>query len=96
MKKFLFLSYGFEKPTAEDMAAWGKWFESVGDRKVDQGGLWNGGREITADGTTDLPFGKDSITGYLIFTASDLEEAESIVKQCPIVASNRVYEIMNK
>ncbi len=27
VKKFLFLHYGFEKPTPEIMSAWGKWFE---------------------------------------------------------------------
>ena len=27
MKKFVLLHYGFEKPTPEIMAAWGKWFE---------------------------------------------------------------------
>jgi hypothetical protein len=28
VKKFVLLHYGFEKPTPEIMAAWGKWFES--------------------------------------------------------------------
>ena len=31
MKKFVLLHYGFEKPTPEIMAAWGKWFESMKD-----------------------------------------------------------------
>ena len=96
MKNYLFLSFGFEKPTPEIMSAWGKWFESIAERTVDQGGLWGGGREITKDGTTDLPLGKDSITGFLIFTAESLEEAEKIAQDCPIIASNRVYEIMKK
>lgn len=96
MKKFLFLSYGFEKPTPEAMGAWQRWFQSVAERIVDQGGLWNGGRELTTGGTRELPFGPDSITGYLVFTAEDIDEAESIVKACPVVASNRVYEIMQK
>ena len=29
MKKFVLLHYGFEKPTPEIMAAWGKWFEAT-------------------------------------------------------------------
>src|SRR5664279_5772136 len=29
VKKFVLLHYGFEKPTPEIMAAWGKWFESI-------------------------------------------------------------------
>ncbi|MBK8840828.1 MAG: hypothetical protein IPO30_19740 [Hyphomonadaceae bacterium] len=35
MKRFMLLHVGFEKPTPEIMAAWGKWFERVarlGDR----------------------------------------------------------------
>ena len=96
MKRFLFLSFGFEKPTPEIMGAWEKWFESISDRMVDQGGLWKGGREITENGTSELPFGEDSVTGFLIFYAESIEEAEKIAKECPIVSSNRVYEIMVK
>jgi hypothetical protein len=34
VKKFVFLHYGFEKPTPEIMAAWGKWFESMKDNII--------------------------------------------------------------
>ncbi len=37
MKKFVFLTYGFERPTPEIMAAWGKWFESMKDNTIDKG-----------------------------------------------------------
>ena len=93
MKNFLLLHCGFEKPTPEEMGAWNQWFESIADRQVDRGGF-RGGREITNTGTTELPFGKDSITGYTIINAEDFDEAEKIAKECPIVASTRVYEIM--
>lgn len=96
MKKYMFLSFGFEKPTPEIMGAWQAWFESMADRIVDQGGLWGGAREITKDGTKELPLGLDSITGYLIFNAESLDEAASLAEACPIVASNRVYEISQK
>jgi len=33
------LHYGFEKPTPEIMAAWGKWFESIKDRIIDMGAI---------------------------------------------------------
>ena len=39
MKKFVFLHYGFEKPTPEIMAAWGKWFGSMKDDIVDMGAI---------------------------------------------------------
>ncbi len=92
MKKFLILHYGFEKPTPEEMAAWNKWFESVADRQVEKGHL-PGGREISREGTKDLPFGKDSLTGFTVINAEDLDEAAKIAGECPIVASTRVYEV---
>ncbi len=93
MKKFMLLHYGFEKPTPEIMGAWGKWFESIAD-KIDSGGHFPGGREISHDGTKDLPMAKDSITGYSVINAENLDEAETIAQGCPIIASTRVYEIM--
>ena len=44
MKKFMLLHFGFEKPTPEVMAAWGRWFASIADRQLGQGGF-RGGRE---------------------------------------------------
>ena len=93
MKKFMVLHYGFEPPTPEDMAAWNKWFESIADKR-DGRGHFPGGREISHDGTKDLPMGKDSITGYTVINAENLYEAETIAQGCPIIASTRVYEIM--
>ena len=92
MKKFLLLHYGFEKPTPEIMGAWEKWFESIADISVAQGGF-AGGREISNTGTEDLPWGMDSITGYNIIEAENLDEAEKIAKGNPFIASSRVYEL---
>ncbi len=38
MEKFMILHCGFENPTPEIMEAWGRWFESIAHRQVDQGG----------------------------------------------------------
>lgn len=93
MKRYMLLHYGFEKPTPEIMAAWGKWFESIADKTVDQGGF-SAGREVSQSGTKDLPMGMDSITGYSIINAESLEEAEGIARENPFIASIRVYEIL--
>jgi len=95
MKKFLFLHYGFEEPTAEIMAAWNKWFETVGNRMVDMGGLGDG-LEISHEGRKDLPFGKDSLTGYNVITAENIDEAEKIAGTNPFIASIRVYELRER
>jgi hypothetical protein len=92
MKKFVLLHYGFEKPTPEIMKAWDTWLESIADRTVDNGGF-NGGREISASGTKDLPMGMESITGYTIIEAESLNEAEKIAQDNPNIASIRVYEV---
>ncbi len=73
MKKYMFLHFGFEKPTPEIMAAWGKWFESVADKTVENGGFHGGAREISHSGTKDLPMGMESITGYSIINANILK-----------------------
>ena len=92
MKKFLLLHYGFEKISQEEMDEWTRWFDTIADRQVERGHLPLG-VEITREGVTDLPFSADSITGYTIMTADDLDEASEIASGCPIILSTRVYEI---
>jgi len=96
VKRFMLLHFGFEKPTPEIMSAWRKWFESVADKTVDQGGFHGGAREISHDGSKDLPMGAESITGYSIINAESLADAEKIAGNNPFIASIRVYEIMEQ
>ena len=95
MKRFVLLHYGFETPTPEIMKAWGSWFQSIADRTVENGGF-SGGREISASGTKDLPWGMESITGYTIIEAESLDEAEKVAQSNPYIASIRVYEVRAK
>ncbi len=96
MKKFMFLHFGFEKPTPEIMAGWKKWFESVAANTVENGGFHGGAREISHSGSKDLPMGMESITGYSIINAESLDDAEKIAQDNPFIASIRVYEIMTQ
>ena len=95
MKKFVFLYFGFEPLTEEIKQAWGKWFVSIGDKMVDSGNPFGTGREISHTGTKELPLGVESITGYSIINAANIEEAEEIAQGCPIITSIRVYETMS-
>jgi hypothetical protein len=95
MKKFLFLHYGFERPTPEIMAAWGQWFESMKDNAIDNFGF-SGGREISKAGTKELPLGPESITGISIVSAGNLDEAEKMARSNPYISSIRVYEVRSK
>jgi len=96
MKKFMLLHFGFEKPTPEIMEAWNKWFALVADKSVENGGFHGGAREISHDGTKDLPMAMDSITGYSIINAENIDEAEKLAQENPFIASIRVYEIMGQ
>lgn len=92
MKKFMYLHIGFEKPTEQIMQAWQQWFETIADRQVEQAGF-AGGREITKDGSRELPWDQDSITGYNIITAENLDEAERLAQGNPFISGIRIYEM---
>ncbi len=92
MKKFMFISIGFEKPTPEIMKQWQEWFGMLGDRIVEQGGLMNG-KEISKAGTKDIPFDLDAPTGYLVVQAESHDEAMKLAGQNPFITSIQVFEI---
>lgn len=92
MKKFVFLYYGFETPTQEVKDAWNQWFASIGDKLVDGGNPFGPGREITPNGTKELPLNDEAVTGYSIINAASMDEAEKIAKGCPTITGVRVYE----
>ncbi len=75
------------------MEAWGEWFDSIQDKMVEQGGF-SQGKEVTPNGTKDLPFDLDAITGYVIINAESLGQAEKVAKDCPMITSTKVFEIM--
>ena len=93
MKKFVFLTYGFVPPTPEIMEAWGEWIASIKDSIVEMGHL-SGGREISRDGTEELPMGLESITGFMIVNAASHEDALRMAENNPYITSIRVYELM--
>ena len=92
MNRYLLLHIGFEKPTPDIMAAWNQWFESVADRTVENLGF-AGGREVTREGTEDLPWDAAAMTGCSIIEAESLDEATEIAAGNPFIAAIRVYEI---
>ncbi len=95
MEKFVFITVGFETPTPEVMEAWNNWFASIGDKIVDSGSPLGPGREITRSGTKELPLGMESLTGYTIINAENMDEAEKIAQDSPIITSMRVYPAMS-
>ena len=94
MKQFVYLYYGFWEPTKEVMDAWGAWFGAVGDKFVDSGNPFGGGKLVTNDGSTDLGPDANPAMGYSVVNAEDMDEALSLLDGCPIVHSVQVYEAM--
>ena len=94
--KFYFLFIGFIPPTPEIMQSWMQWFKSVEDKAADMGNMLGQGREITKNGTKELPMDLDSVTGYMIFNAENIDEAEKIAKSCPMITSVKIYEVMSR
>lgn len=94
MKNYLFISYGYEAPTPEIMEAWGNWFASIADRIVEKGSPLGQGREITASGTKPISHEDGGASGFMIFKAENIEEAEKIAARCPVIVRNVVQELM--
>jgi hypothetical protein len=61
-------------------AAWGRWFGEVGSRISDFG--HRVGR-VSALGATGASNGQDVLTGYVVITADDFDEAVAVAKGCP-------------
>ncbi|MEL7490512.1 MAG: hypothetical protein AAGJ73_07310 [Pseudomonadota bacterium] len=95
MAKFLFLTYGFEKPTPEIMEKWSAWFASIKENIVEQAHLPRG-REISDDGVKDLTLGPDALTGYMIIEAESFEAADKMAQTNPYVKSVQFYETMSR
>ena len=92
MKKYLLLHVGFEQPTPEVMENWNIWFKSIAEVQVDMGGFGKG-VEISKNGSKDLPWDSDCMTGFNIIEAEDMESAKKIAGECPFITGIRVYEL---
>jgi len=92
MKKFVLNHIGFEQPTDEIMAAWGRWFEDTADITVENVGLMPG-KEITAGGIKEIPFDARVTTGYTVIEVENLDEAVKIAMSCPFISSVKVQEV---
>ena len=75
------------------MQSWMQWIKSVEDKVADMGNGLSQGKEITKNGTTELPMDLDAITAYIVFNAENINEAEKIARSCPMITSVKVYEV---
>lgn len=74
------------------MSAWKAWFQSIADQTVQNIGFAQG-KEVTAEGVAELPWGQDAMTGCTLIEAKDMDAAVAIAQACPFIAGVRVYEV---
>ena len=92
----MFLYKGaWPEPTPEIGAAWQAWFSEIEDNIVDSGNPFGPGREVTGTDATTLAFDGETIAGYTIVNAEDMEQAEKLLTNCPMITSVLIYEAIN-
>ena len=100
MAKYLYAYHGgggmaeSEAAQAEIMAAWGAWFGQLGPAIVDGGAPSGVASTITADGSATDGGGTNPVTGYSIVTADSRDDALSMAKGCPVLASGGSVEVI--
>lgn len=75
-------------PSPAEEAAWGDWFQQIGQSIADTGHRVGIGRALgTASGRSDVP------TGYTVIKAASLDEAERLAAGCPGLAQGGGVEV---
>ncbi len=90
MAKYLFAYHGgsgmaeTEEEQAAVMAAWGAWYEQLGQAIVDGGAPVGAAKTVAADGAVSNGGGPHGVTGYTVISAASLDEAVRHASGCPI------------
>lgn len=85
---------GCEDPSPSQMddayAKFQQWNEKFADNIEDMGGKLGEGKVLTGDGVVDGPFMevKEIVGGYMVVKADNIDEATTVVAECPPVAAS--------
>ena len=97
MANYVMVFKGGGTPETEEqqkavLAAWGVWYDSIGDRLVDGGNPFGPSAGVATEGTVSegAPSG---LTGYTIVKAESLGEATEMAKGCPILTDGGSVEV---
>jgi hypothetical protein len=74
------------------MAAWGKWFQDLGEAVVDGGNPVGPSKSISADGSVSEG-ASSGLTGYSVIAAENLDAATELAKGCPVFAVSGSVEV---
>ena len=104
MAKFVLVFTGGGMPESEEeqakvLAAWGAWYEDLGDAVVDPGNPFSPvTKNIASDRTvSNGPIGTQS-SGYTILQATSMDSAVGMAKKCPMLDGNgqiTIYEALD-
>ncbi len=78
------------------MGAWMQWFGSLGPAVLDAGNPFGASCTVGSDGSP-RDGGSSGLTGYSIIEATDVSDASSKAKGCPVLSAGgsiEVYEAM--
>ena len=100
MATYLFAYTGGAASNDEDpastIAAWGRWFTTLGDAVVDAGNPFGPTATVTADGGV-ADGAAAGLSGYSLVKADGLAAATTLAKDCPVIANGgtvQVYEVI--
>jgi hypothetical protein len=98
MAKYLFVYHGgknaeSEAELAESLDAWGSWFGSMGAAVIDGGNPVGISSTVNGDGSVTDNGGANPASGYSLIEASDLDDAISKARGCPILSVDGSIEI---
>lgn len=97
MAKYLFVYHG-GKPVTDPterktvMDAWGAWFGSLGAAVIDGGNPVGPSSTVQANGSLSSG-GVNPVSGYSLISATNLEDAHSKARGCPLLRNGGSIEI---
>lgn len=92
MTQFIFAYHGGKSPeTPEEgekiMAAWGAWFEGLGQAIVQPGAPLGMSKTVSGSGVVD-DGGANPVSGYSVVNAANMDAAVAMAKGCPMVVDS--------
>jgi len=98
MPNFLFVYHGGSMPESEEeqtkiMAAWGAWFQGLGDSVVEPGNPVGMSKTVNSDGSVADNGGANPASGYTVVSAGTIDEAVGKAKSCPMLDGGGSVEV---
>jgi hypothetical protein len=80
-----------EEEMSQVMAAWGAWFESLGDSIVDGGAPFGPASSVGPDGSASDS--GQGLSGYSIIEAASMDAAVEAARGCPVLANGHTVSV---